>query len=82
VAADALTVVEQYKQAFGRGDVPKARSLLADDLPFTGRAKTRRSAGAPAASPHGLGPGAAESVTAPTELQRRGDPGAGVEPVP
>lgn len=34
--ADALGVVERYKQAFGSGDVPKARSLLADDLHFTG----------------------------------------------
>jgi predicted dithiol-disulfide oxidoreductase (DUF899 family) len=34
--ADALGVVQQYKEAFGRGDVETARSLLADDLHFAG----------------------------------------------
>lgn len=34
--ANAMSVVERYKQAFGSGDVQTARSLLADDLHFTG----------------------------------------------
>ena len=36
MADDAKEIVEQYKQAFGRGDVATARSLLADDLHFQG----------------------------------------------
>jgi len=34
--ADARETVERYKQAFGSGDVPRARLLLADDLHFQG----------------------------------------------
>jgi ketosteroid isomerase-like protein len=34
--ANAAEVVEQYQRAFGSGDVQTARSLLADDLHFTG----------------------------------------------
>ena len=32
----AAEIVERYNQAFARGDVATARSLLADDLHFTG----------------------------------------------
>jgi ketosteroid isomerase-like protein len=36
LVAGAAEVVERYQRAFGSGDVPTARSLLADDLHFKG----------------------------------------------